>query len=55
MRENLDVFGFVLSRADGGIDALERGERIWRDDPKLAGLCGTVQGGVLTIPSEWPS
>jgi diketogulonate reductase-like aldo/keto reductase len=55
MRENLDVFGFELSpREVAAIDALERGDRIWRDEPKLAGLFGKVEGGRLTIPGEWP-
>jgi diketogulonate reductase-like aldo/keto reductase len=55
MRENLDIFDFRLTRQEvAAIDALERGERIWRDDPKLAGLFGRVEGGVLTIPDGWP-
>jgi len=55
MREDLDVFDFRLEEGEvAAIDALERGDRIWRDAPKLAGLFGTVEGGVLTIPEEWP-
>jgi diketogulonate reductase-like aldo/keto reductase len=55
MRENLDVFDFRLAPEEiAAIDGLERGERIWRDDAKLAGLFGTVDEGVLTIPGEWP-
>jgi diketogulonate reductase-like aldo/keto reductase len=55
LRENLDVFAFELGEQEiAAIDALERGERIWRDDPKLAGLYGAVSRGVLTIPRGWP-
>jgi 2,5-diketo-D-gluconate reductase A len=55
MRENLDIFDFALTTGEvAAIDALERGDRIWRDAPKLAGLLGTVDRGVLTIPEEWP-
>jgi diketogulonate reductase-like aldo/keto reductase len=55
MRENLDVFDFGLGEQEvAAIDALERADRIWRDEQKLAGLFGTVSGGVLTIPGQWP-
>jgi diketogulonate reductase-like aldo/keto reductase len=56
MGENLGVFDFDLSRSErAAIDALDRRDRIWRDRVKLASLHGSVAGGVLTIPEQWPA
>jgi diketogulonate reductase-like aldo/keto reductase len=56
MRENLGALDLEpLAPAESrAIDDLDRQERIWADAAKLAGLCGTVSGGVLTIPESWP-
>jgi diketogulonate reductase-like aldo/keto reductase len=56
MRENLGALDLEpLAPAETrAIDDLDRQERIWTDAAKLAGLCGTVTDGVLTIPESWP-
>lgn len=55
MQQNLDVFDFDLTSSEReAIDALDRRDRIWSDPAKLAGLFGTVDNGVLTVPDEWP-
>jgi diketogulonate reductase-like aldo/keto reductase len=55
MRQNLAVFDFELTPAErGAIDGLDRQDRIWRDQVKLASLFGTVADGVLSIPEQWP-
>jgi diketogulonate reductase-like aldo/keto reductase len=55
IEQNLDVFDFELDDSEReAIDALDRHDRLWRDDVKLAGMFGTVTDGVLTIPRRWP-
>jgi diketogulonate reductase-like aldo/keto reductase len=56
MHENLETLDREpLAPAEReAIDDLDRQDRIWTDDAKLAGLCGTVTDGVLTIPESWP-
>jgi diketogulonate reductase-like aldo/keto reductase len=55
MKQNLDVFDFELDPAErDAIDSLDRQDRMWRDQVKLAGMFGTVTDGVLTIPRRWP-
>ena len=54
MAQNLDVFDFDLDTSDReAIDALDRQERLWLDQPKLASMLGTVDDGVLTVPRRW--
>ena len=55
MKQNLDVFDFELDPSEReAIDALDRKDRIWLDQVKLAGMFGTVTDGVLTVPRRWP-
>jgi len=55
MKQNLDVFDFELDPSEReAIDALDRRDRLWRDNPKLASMFGTVADGVLTLPRRWP-
>jgi diketogulonate reductase-like aldo/keto reductase len=55
IEQNLDVFDFELDSSEReAIDALDRPDRLWRDQVKLAGMFGTVTDGVLTIPRRWP-
>ena len=56
MRENLGALELEpLSAAEHqAIDDLDRQERIWTDDNKLAGLHGAVVDGVLEVPESWP-
>jgi diketogulonate reductase-like aldo/keto reductase len=54
MKQNLDVFDFDLDLSEReAIDALDRHERLWLDQPKLASMLGTVTDGVLTVPRRW--
>lgn len=55
MQQNLDVFDFELDPFEHeAIDALDRRDRIWLDQVKLASMLGTVTDGVLTVPKRWP-
>ena len=56
MQENLGALALdPLSASESrAIDDLDRQGRIWTDDAKLAGLCGTVTGGRLEVPESWP-
>jgi diketogulonate reductase-like aldo/keto reductase len=54
MRQNLDVFDFELDPSEReAIDALDRQDRIWLDQVKLASMLGTVTDGALTVPRRW--
>jgi diketogulonate reductase-like aldo/keto reductase len=56
MRENLGALELEpLSGAEHrAIDDLDRQDRIWSDDNKLAGLHGAVVDGALEVPESWP-
>jgi diketogulonate reductase-like aldo/keto reductase len=55
MKQNLDVFDFELDPSEReAIDALDRQDRLWLDQVKLASMHGTVTNGELTVPRRWP-
>jgi diketogulonate reductase-like aldo/keto reductase len=54
IQQNLDVFDLELDAFEReAIDALDRQDRIWLDQVKLASMLGTVTDGVLTVPRRW--
>ena len=55
MQQNLDVSGFELDRSEReAIDGLDRRDRLWRDQVKLACMLGTVTDGTVVVPRRWP-